>query len=71
MLIPGATAPAELITGLTPRTGSARNPTYFPWTSDCLSDYDWLAFVKVTTYQRGGPPLRAWEPEQPARDPAP
>lgn len=71
VLIPGASAPAALVAGLTPRTGSTRNPTYFPWTSDCLSDYDWLAFVKATTYQRGGPPLRAWESEQPARDPAP
>ena len=22
---------------------------------------DWLAFVKSTTYQRGGPPLPAWD----------
>jgi len=69
-LVPTAAAPAALVAGLTPRTGSARNPTYFPWTGDCLSDYDWLAFVKSTTYQRGGPPLHAWDTEQPARNDA-
>lgn len=68
VLIPAASAPAAVVAGLTPRTGSRRNPTYFPWTRDCLSDYDWLAFVPTTTYQRGGPPLHTWEPESPAHD---
>jgi erythromycin esterase-like protein len=69
VLVPTAAAPANLVVGLAPRTGSERNPTYFPWTGDCLTDYDWLAFVKTTTYQRGGPPLRAWDAEPPSRDP--
>lgn len=68
VLISAASAPAAVVAGLTPRTGSRRNPTYFPWTRDCLSDYDWLAFVPTTTYQRGGPPLHAWDPEPPADD---
>jgi erythromycin esterase len=69
-LVPTAAAPAALVAGLTPRTGSARNPTYFPWTGDCLTDFDWLAFVKSTTYQRGGPPLHAWDADQTPRDDA-
>lgn len=68
VLIPSATAPAALVAALTPRTGSRRNPTYFPWTVDCLADYDWLAFVTTTTYQRGGPPLHAWDAQPPAGD---
>ena len=69
-LVPTAAAPAALVAGLTPRTGSTRNPTYFPWTDDCLADFDWLAFVKSTTYQRGGPPLHAWDADQTPRDDA-
>jgi len=65
-LVPTTAAPAALVAGLVPRTGSRRNPTYFPWTGDCLTDYDWLAFVKTTTYQRGGPPLAAWDTGEPA-----
>ena len=70
VFLPTAAAPAALAAGLTPRTGSTRNPTYFPWTGGCLADYDWLAYVKSTTYQRGGPPLHAWDTEQPPRDDA-
>ena len=65
---PTAATPAALVAGLTPQTGSTRNPTYFPWTGDCLTDFDWLAFVKSTTYQRGGPPLHAWDADQTPRD---
>lgn len=68
VFIPAATAPAALVAGLTPRMGSPRNPTYFPWTRDCLADYDWLAFVPTTSYQRGGPPLKAWDTDQPPGD---
>ncbi len=64
VLIPTSSAPTDRVVGLTPRTGSVRNPTYFPWTGDCLTDYDWLAFVTTTTYQRGGPLLHAWDPEE-------
>jgi erythromycin esterase len=65
-LVPTTTAPATVVASLTPRTGSLRNPTYFPWARDCLADFDWLAFVKSTTYQRGGPPLQAWDAAPPA-----
>lgn len=42
------------------RTGSVKNPTYFPFTAKSLTDFDALTFVDSTTYQRGGPPLSAW-----------
>src|SRR5262249_31139405 len=58
VLIPTKNAPA---TNMPIRTGSVRNPTSFPWTQDSFQDFDWLAFVKSTTYQRGGPPLQAWD----------
>jgi hypothetical protein len=58
VLIPTHGAPT---TDLPTRTGSVRNPTYFPWTADSFQDFDWLAFIKSTTYQRGGPPLEAWD----------
>jgi erythromycin esterase len=48
------------ITRLPIRTGSTLNPTYFPLTPQSLTDFDWLAFLDSTTYQRGGPPLQAW-----------
>jgi erythromycin esterase-like protein len=61
VLIPTNTAPASKVDSLTTRTGSIKNPTYFPWTNDSFKDFDWLAFVKSTTYQRGGPSLEAWD----------
>jgi erythromycin esterase-like protein len=60
MLIPTRDAPAS---DLPTRTGSVRNPTYFPWTQESLRDFDWLAFIPSATYQRGGPPLQAWDPK--------
>jgi hypothetical protein len=38
-----------------------RNPTYFPLTPQNLTDFDWLAFVKATTYNHGGLPLQTWD----------
>ena len=58
VLIATKHAPA---TDLPIRTGSVRNPTYFPWTGDSFQDFNWLAFIKSATYQRGGPPLQAWD----------
>jgi erythromycin esterase-like protein len=68
VLVPTATAPAAGIAALVPRAGSDRNPTYFPWTGECPAEYDWLAFVSTTTYQRGGPPLRARDAGQTPQD---
>lgn len=42
------------------RSGSKKNPTYFPLTHQCVDDYDALAVINTTTYNRGGPPLQAW-----------
>jgi erythromycin esterase len=49
------------IAALPIRTGSTLNPTYFALTPQSLTDFDWLAFLDSTTYQRGGPPLKAWD----------
>lgn len=58
VLISTQNAPSTV---LPTRTGSTLNPTYFPWTTASFQDFDWLAFIKSTTYQRGGPPLKAWD----------
>jgi hypothetical protein len=34
------------------------NPTYFPLTPRSLSDFNWLAVLDKTAYNRGGPPLQ-------------
>jgi erythromycin esterase len=39
------------------RSGSARNPTYFPLTPQSFADFDALAFLDRVGYGRGGPPL--------------
>lgn len=45
------------IAALPTRSGSLRNPTYFPLTAESFRDFDWLAILNSTTYSRGGPPL--------------
>ncbi len=50
--------PAPAIAALPTRSGSRRNPTYFPLTPQSLTDFDWLAFLDSTAYARGGPPLQ-------------
>ncbi len=50
--------PASAISALPTRSGSARNPTYFPLTPGSLADFDWLAVLDSTAYNRGGPPLQ-------------
>jgi erythromycin esterase len=52
---------AEEIANVPIRTGSVKNPTYFPLTAQSFTDFEWLAIVNSTTYQRGGPPLQAWD----------
>jgi hypothetical protein len=51
----GLSAPE--IAALPIRSGSMKNPTYFARTSQCFMDFDWLAFLRSTSYARGGPPL--------------
>ena len=53
----GQGLPASEIASLPTRSGSMKNPTYFPLTSQSFTDFDWLAFLDSTTYSRGGPPL--------------
>ncbi len=49
--------PAAEIASLPTRSGSTRNPTYFPLDARSLADFDWLAVLDSTGYDRGGPPL--------------
>lgn len=41
------------------RSGSLKNPTYFPLTAQSLTDFDWLVALDGVGYSRGGPPLNA------------
>jgi len=50
-------SPAEIST-VPARSSSMKNPTYFPLTPDSFTDFDYLAVLDSTTYNRGGPPLR-------------
>ena len=43
------------------RLGSKKNPTYFPLTPQSFTDFDWLAILDSTGYNRGGPPLQEWD----------
>jgi len=49
--------PAAEVAALPTRTASTRNHSYFALTAESLTDFDWLAVVPVTAYNRGGPPL--------------
>ena len=53
--------PASEIATLPIRSGSKKNPTYFPLTPQSLTDFDWWAILDSTGYNRGGPPLEAWD----------
>jgi erythromycin esterase-like protein len=53
----GQGLPASEIASLPTRSGSMKNPTYFPLTPQSFTDFHWLAFLDSTTYSRGGPPL--------------
>jgi erythromycin esterase-like protein len=53
----GQGLPASLVAALPTRSGSTRNSTYFPLTSQSLTDFDWLVMLDSTTYSRGGPIL--------------
>jgi erythromycin esterase-like protein len=57
----GEKIPASEIATLPIRTGSQKNPTYFPLTPQSFTDFDWLAVLDSAVYNRGGPPLQEWE----------
>ena len=46
------------IAALPTRSGSRMNPTYFALTPQSFTDFDWLAVLDSTAYNRGGPPLQ-------------
>jgi erythromycin esterase-like protein len=50
--------PASEISALPIRSGSTKNPTYFPLTPQSFTDFDWLAVLDSTEYSRGGPSLQ-------------
>jgi erythromycin esterase-like protein len=53
----GRGLPAPAIAELPVRSGSTKNPTYFALTAESFTDFDWLAVLDTTTYNRGGRPL--------------
>jgi erythromycin esterase len=53
----GQGLPAAEIAALPTRSGSKKNPTYFPLVPQSLIDFDWLAVLDSTAYTRGGQPL--------------
>jgi erythromycin esterase len=54
----GRGLPASAIAAPPTRSGSIKNPTYFPLTPQSFTDFDWLAVLDSTAYNRGGPPLQ-------------
>ncbi len=54
----GQGLPTSAIAALPTRSGSMKNPTYFPLTPQSFTDFDWLAVLDSTAYNRGGPPLQ-------------
>ncbi len=54
----GQGLPTSAIAALPARSGSLKNPTYFALTPQSFTDFDWLAVLDSTAYDRGGPPLQ-------------
>ncbi|HWR26166.1 MAG TPA: erythromycin esterase family protein, partial [Methanosarcina sp.] len=54
----GKGLPGSEIAALPTRSGSMKNPTYFPLTPQSFTDFDWLVVLDSTEYSRGGPPLQ-------------
>ena len=54
----GRELPSSEISSLPTRSGSIKNPTYFPLTPQSLTDFDWLAVLNSTAYNHGGPKLQ-------------
>jgi hypothetical protein len=48
---------AAEVTALPTRSGSVRNRSYIPLSSQSFTDFDWLAFLPAVTFWRGGRPL--------------
>lgn len=46
--------PGSEIVALPIRSGSTKNHSYFPLTPESLTDFDWLAVLDSTDYNRGG-----------------
>ena len=57
----GQGLPTAAIADLPIRSASIKNPTYFPLTPQSFTDFDWLAVLDSTTYNRGGPSLQEWD----------
>lgn len=53
----GTHLPLEVIAAMPTRSGSQKNGSYFPLTSQSFTDFDWLCLLDSTTYSRGGPPI--------------
>jgi erythromycin esterase len=53
----GLGLPTLAIATLPTRSGSVKNPSYFPLTPQSFTDFDCLAVLDRTAYNRGGPPL--------------
>jgi erythromycin esterase-like protein len=56
--IPSRTLATSAAQDLPARTGSTKNPTYFPLTPQSLTDFDALAVFDAVTYNRGGSVLQ-------------
>lgn len=54
----GQELPSSAIAALPTRSGSMKNPTYFALTPQSFTDFDWLAVLDSTAYNRGWPPLQ-------------
>ena len=48
---------SALQSALPVRSGSLKNPTYFPLNAQSLTDFDWLVALDEVRYSWGGPPL--------------
>lgn len=52
--------PADELSALPIRSGSPKNRSYAPLTPQNVTEFDWLAVVDSSVYNRGGLPLEAW-----------
>jgi hypothetical protein len=57
----GQGLPVEEIAALPLRSGSKKNGSYMePLNAQSFTDFDWLAVLDTTAYNRGGPSLEYW-----------
>jgi len=54
----GQELPSSASAALPTRSGSMKNPTYFALTPQSFTDFNWLAVLDSTAYNRGWPPLQ-------------